>query len=150
MKSKIKTIFLAGLVAGLLDGMAAVVFLGKMNYSGVFKFVASGLFGKSAFEGGNEMVIYGIIIHLLIAMTFAFFYYFSFSKISFFSKNKIIGGLLFGLLVWLIMNLLILPFTNIPHSSIILIGAIKNILILMFCIGLPISLIMQKQYTINE
>jgi hypothetical protein len=150
MKSKIKTIFLAGLAAGLLDGTAAVIFLGKMNYSGVFKFVASGLFGKSAFAGGNEMVIYGIIIHLLIAMTFAFFYYFIFSKISFFSKNKIIGGLLFGLLVWMIMNLLILPFTKIPHSPIILIGAIKNILILMFCVGLPISLIMQKQYAINE
>jgi hypothetical protein len=150
MKSKIKTIFLAGLVAGLLDGTAAVVFLGKMNYSGVFKFVASGLFGKSAFAGGNEMVIYGIIIHLLIAMTFAFFYYFIFSKISFFSKNKIIGGLLFGLLVWMIMNLLILPFTNISHSPIILIGAIKNILILMICVGLPISLIMQKQSATNE
>jgi hypothetical protein len=150
MKSKIKTIFLAGLVAGLLDGTAAVIFLGKMNYSGVFKFVASGLFGKSAFAGGNEMVIYGIIIHLLIAMTFAFFYYFIFSKISFFSKNKIIGGLLFGLLVWMIMNLLILPFTNISHSPILLIGAIKNILILMICVGLPISLIMQKQSATNE
>ncbi|WP_281321915.1 DUF1440 domain-containing protein [Flavobacterium aestivum] len=150
MKSKIKTIFLAGLVAGLLDGTAAVVFLGKMNYSAVFKFVASGLFGKSAFAGGNEMIIYGIIIHLLIAMTFAFLYYFSFSKISFFSKNKIIGGLLFGLLVWMIMNLLVLPFTNISHSPIILISAIKNILILMICVGLPISLIMQKQYAINE
>jgi hypothetical protein len=150
MKSKIKTIFLAGLVAGLLDGTAAVVFLGKMNYSGVFKFVASGLFGKSAFSGGNEMVIYGIIIHLLIAMTFAFFYYFIFSKISFFSKNKIIGGLLFGVLVWAIMNLLILPFTNIPQSPIILIGAIKNILILMICVGLPISLITQKQYALNK
>jgi uncharacterized membrane protein YagU involved in acid resistance len=150
MKSKIKTIILAGLVAGLLDGTAAVVFLGKMNYSRVFKFVASGLFGKSAFAGGNEMVIYGIIIHLLIAMTFALFYYIIFSKISFFSKNKIIGGLLFGLLVWIIMNLLILPFTNIPHSPIILVGAIKNILILMICVGLPISLIMQKKYALNQ
>jgi uncharacterized membrane protein YagU involved in acid resistance len=150
MKSKIQTIFLAGLIAGLLDGIAAVIFLGKMNYSGVFKFVASGLFGTSAFAGGNEMVLFGVIIHLLIAMTFAFFYYFIFSKIGFFSKNKIIGGLFFGLLVWIIMNLIILPFTNIPHSPINLIGAIKNILILMICVGLPISLITHKQYALNK
>jgi len=88
MKSKIQTILLAGLVAGLLDGIAAVVFLGKMNYSGVFKFVASGLFGKNAFAGGAEMVIYGIIIHLLIAMAFAFFIILFFRKLVFSQKIK--------------------------------------------------------------
>jgi hypothetical protein len=146
MKSSIKTILIAGLTAGILDGSAAVIFLGKMDYSRIFKFVASGLFGKNALLGGNEMIIYGIIIHLLIAMSFAFLYYIIFLKISFFSTNKFIGGLVYGLLAWIIMSVLVLPLTNVSQSEMTLVGALKNIIILMFCIGLPISLITNKFY----
>jgi hypothetical protein len=144
MASPVKTILAAGFTAGILDGTAAVLFLGNMDYSRVFKFVASGLFGKTAFDGGNEMVVYGISIHLLIAMTFAVLYYFIFSKIDFFSRNKIIGGLLYGILAWLIMTFLVLPFTNVTQSEMTLVGAIKNVVILMCCIGLPIALIIQS------
>lgn len=144
MKSSIKVIFLAGIIAGFLDGIAAVVIPGKMNFSGVFKFVASGLLGKNAFAGGSEIVLYGILIHFTIAIAFAFLYYFSFFKFQFFKKNKIIGGLVYGVLVWGIMNLLILPFSNIPQRPFNWTGAVQGILILMVCIGLPISLIINN------
>ena len=140
MKNSIKTIFLAGIIAGILDGIAAVIIPGKMNFSGVFKFVASGMFGKDAFAGGNEMVLYGIVIHFTIAISFAFVYYFSFFKLKFFQKNKFIGGLIYGIFVWAIMNLVILPFTNIPQRPFNWTGAVQAMLILMMCIGLPISL----------
>lgn len=140
MKSSIKTVFLAGIIAGILDGIAAVVILGKMNFSGVFKFVASGFFGKDAFAGGNEMVFYGILMHFTIAIVFAFLYYFSFFKLKFFQENKFIGGLAYGIFVWSIMNL-ILPFTNIPQRPFHWTGVVQGVLILMVCIGLPISLI---------
>lgn len=140
MKSSVKTIFLAGIIAGFLDGIAAVVIPGKMNFSGVFKFVASGVFGKDAFTGSGEMIFYGIIIHFTIAIAFSFIYYFSFFKLKFFQRNKFIGGLIYGIFVWGIMNLIILPFTNIPQRPFNWAGAIQGLLILMVCIGLPISL----------
>lgn len=141
MKSSIKTIFLAGIIAGFLDGITAVIIPGKMNFSGVFKFVASGIFGKDASVGGGVMVLYGIIIHFTIAITFAFVYYFSFFRLKFFQKNKFIGGLVYGIFVWGIMNLVLLPFTNIQQRPFNETELIQGILILMICIGLPISLV---------
>src|SRR5688572_11449150 len=75
-----KPILLAGLVAGVLDGLAAVISTYLANGRGpevVFKFVASGVFGsKAAFAGGTEMVMAGLIFHMLIATIWAVIFYF--------------------------------------------------------------------------
>jgi hypothetical protein len=141
MKTALKSILLSGLVAGSLDCIAAVAFLGNMNFSGVWKYVAGGYFGKKAFAGGSEMVAYGLLFHFLIATFWATVYYFAFTKISFFTTRKIPGGLLYGIIVWLVMSFVVLPFSNIPEMKFTVVGALKNIVILMICIGLPISLI---------
>jgi len=144
MKQALKTILLAGIVAGILDGVSAVVILGKLDFAAVWKYVASGYFGKSAFAGGNEMVIYGLLFHFTIALSWAIAYYLVFAKINFFSNYPILGGLLFGILIWSVMAFLVLPFSNIPKRAFSGIGAIKNAAILMICVGLPISLITNK------
>jgi hypothetical protein len=101
MKTALKTILISGLTAGTLDCISAVVFLGKMNFSEVWKYVASGYFGNDAFVGGNEMVFYGLLFHFAIALFWAVTYYFIFSRITFFTSNLIIGGLLYGIIIWL-------------------------------------------------
>lgn len=144
MKNALKPILLSGIVAGILDGIAAVVFLGKMNFNGVWKYVASGYFGKDAFTGGNEMVIYGLLFHFTIALFWALIFYLIFSKISFFANYPIASGLSYGLLIWLTMAFVILPFTNITKTAFSSTAAIKNASILMLCVGLPISMITYK------
>jgi hypothetical protein len=146
MKS-IKPIIVSGIVAGILDCISAVVFLGKMNFAGVWKYVASGYFGKSAFSSGNEMVVYGLLFHFCIAIFWAIVFFFVVRKINFFKHYIIVGGLLYGIMIWLVMNLIVLPFTNIPQNPMTAIGAIKNIVILMLCVGLPISWIQNKLKT---
>jgi uncharacterized membrane protein YagU involved in acid resistance len=142
MKIVFKYIIFTALIAGLLDGIAAVVILGNMNFSGVWKFVASAFFGMDAFKGGNEMVIYGLLFHFFIALVWTIIYYYSFAKMKFFKSNKIIGGLLYGILIWLVMNILILPFTNVPKTPVTLAGVLKGISIIMICVGLPITLLL--------
>ena len=144
MKQALQTILLAGIVAGILDGISAVMILGKMNFAGVWKYVASGFFGNDAFAGGNEMVMYGLLFHFIIALSWAITYYLVFAKINFFSNHPILGGLLFGILIWLVMAFLVLPFSAIPKRTFSVIGAIKNAAILMLCVGLPISIITNK------
>lgn len=144
IKIALKAIIISGILAGILDCIAAVVFLGNMDFSGVWKYVASGYFGKNAFEGGNEMVVYGLLFHFSIAIVWAIVYYFIIIKINFFTKFEILGGLVYGIIIWLIMNLIILPLTNITDSSYSVIGVIKNIIILMLSVGLPISLMTNR------
>lgn len=144
MKSALKIIFFSGILAGMLDCFSAVVFLGNMNFAGVWKYVASGYFGNAAFAGGNAMVVYGLLFHFSIAFFWAMVYYFLVSKIHFFTNNPVLGGLLYGVVIWLVMTFLVLPMANIPRRSFSLIGAIKNVTILMICVGLPVSLITNK------
>ncbi|MEO8515560.1 MAG: DUF1440 domain-containing protein [Flavobacterium sp.] len=146
MKSTMKNLLLTGLLVGLLDGIAAVVFLAKMNFEIVFKFIASGIFGKSAFEGGTEMVLCGIALHFLIAISFTGFFYFTFNRFDFLKNNKIIRGLIYGIFIWTVMNILVLPLSNTPQNPHTLIGIAKGMIIIMICVGLPISLL-TKSYS---
>lgn len=141
MKSTIKNLILTGLLAGLLDGIAAVVFLAKMNFGIVFRFISSGIFGKSAFDGGTEMVLCGIVLHFLIALSFTFFFYYTFNRFDVLKNNKIIRGLIYGVFIWTVMNILVLPLSNTPQNPLTFIGIAKGMTIIIICVGLPISLL---------
>jgi hypothetical protein len=145
MKPTIILITYTALIAGCLDGIAAVVFLANMNFSTVWKFVASGFFGIKAFSGGNEMVVYGLLFHFMIAFFWTIVYYLLLRNISFFKRNIIIGGLFYGVIIWSVMNLVVLPFTNVPPNPLTVAGIVKGMVILMLCVGLPISFLIQKE-----
>lgn len=145
MKSKAISILPTALIAATLDGTAAVVFLANMNFAAVWKFVASGFFGSRAFTAGNEMIVYGLLFHFTIALFWTIVYYLFLRNVAFFRKNIIVGGLIYGIVVWLVMNLIVLPFTNIPQSQHTIEGIAKGMVILMVCIGLPIAALIQKQ-----
>lgn len=149
MKPKILSILFTALIAGSLDGAAAVVFLANMHFSAVWKYVASGWFGISAFsDSANNMVVYGLLFHFGIVLFWTLFYYLLLRNIDFFKKNVIVGGLLYGILIWLVMNLIVLPQTHIPPVPPL---SLKNVApgmgILMLCVGLPIAFLTQKWST---
>ena len=58
--------------------------------------------------------------------------------------NKILMGLIYGLGIWLVMNLLILPVSNIPKNPFDINLAIVGIIWHMVLVGLPIALITAK------
>jgi hypothetical protein len=149
-KFALKPILLAGLVAGVLDGLAAVISVYLANGRGpevVFKFVASGVFGsKAAFAGGAEMVIAGLIFHMLIATIWAAIFYFLYPVIRKARLNKVIVGLLYGIVVWMGMNLVVVPLSNTPPMPHTITGMLKGAAILMVCIGLPVSLIIGSYF----
>ncbi|QIL39879.1 DUF1440 domain-containing protein [Pedobacter sp. HDW13] len=127
------------LIAGTLDGLAAVIFLAKMNFSGVFQYISSAIMGKAAYAGGIKTVLIGLVLHYFITFSFTVFFVLVSNKISALSKNILLSGIIYGIFVWAVMNLLIVPLTQIPESPIHLEKAIINTIILIFCIGLPIS-----------
>jgi hypothetical protein len=62
-------------------------------------------------------------------------------------KYKIAAGLIYGFGIWFVMNILILPFTNIPKSPFDGGLAVVGIIWHMTLVGLPISLITAKYYS---
>ena len=148
-KSRTTTILVAGLTAGTLDILAAIFFLANGNAAGVFRFIAKGALGNAAFEGGPEMVILGAAFHYVIAFSFTIGYFLAFPYIPLLRKQKVISGLLYGVFVWAFMQYIVLPLTHNPPGPFSLAGNWKNIVILMFAIGLPVSLFAYKHYTLN-
>lgn len=139
----------AGLIVGTLDISAAFLYYfirtGK-NPLRVLTFVASGLFGKAAFDGGSEMLLAGLVLHYIIATTFAFIFFWLFSRLEVLRKISLLTGVAYGVMVWMVMNLLVVPLSNVSRQPFRWDGALINMLILVICIGIPLSLMAKSYY----
>jgi membrane protease YdiL (CAAX protease family) len=143
-------ILLSGFLVGTLDITSACIntyiFFGK-GPAFVLKFVATSFFGKSAFTGGTNIAVYGLLIHYAIAFTWTIFFFLIYPKISILAKNRVITGIAYGLFVWLVMNLIAVPLTLTPQGHFHFVQTTINIVILMVMIGMPLSFIAYRYYS---
>src|ERR1700760_1860021 len=105
--SIIGPILLTWLMAGTFDGIAAVLWVGYYSHSitlGVFRYIASGVFGNQAFTGGQIMVVYGILFHYLIALLFTITWFLSYPLFNSLLRYKIIIAIFYGVVTWAIMQ----------------------------------------------
>jgi hypothetical protein len=149
---KVKTIITAGLLAGTLDILSAFIHYfvntGKTNFTIIFKFIATGLFGRDALAGGRKMILTGFVLHYLIAFLFTLFFFCLFPKVKVASANRLVTAILYGIFVWCVMNLIIVPISRVPHQPFSISNALINIGILIVCIGVPLSWIANKYYRV--
>lgn len=144
---KIKLALLTTFLAGTLDGAAAVIqyiLSDGGNPLNVFRFIASGIFGSSALAGGLSMALAGILLHYLIAGIWVSLFFWLYPSVKPTWSNKYISGILYGVIVWFIMNQVVLPLSNTPPLPHNLLYDVIGILILIVAIGLPISFIYDR------
>lgn len=151
----LKPMCIAGIVAGTLDGLAAVtmyyVQTGKDPLN-VFRFIASGVFGTSAFTGGVPIALAGIAFHYIIAFGWTILFFWLATRIQFLTAKWIFSGIVYGIFVWLMMNIVVLPLSLVPMKSSPKEWSdiAKGMIILITCIGLPISFIAKKYLRMND
>ncbi len=148
--SALGTLLWSGFAAGNLDAVAGVIayyIYFELNPFQVLQFIASGIYGPSAIDGGTFMVVAGLLLHFLIAYVAAIIYFYAYPKISLLSKYKVPAGLVFGLGVWMVMNLLVLPNSNIPKIPFYTGFATWAIIWHMALVGLPIAILTGRYYT---
>lgn len=92
------------------------------------------------------MVVAGLLFHYFNAMAFTAFFFLLYPQIPVFANNKILTGILLGLLVFAFMNFIVVPLSSIPSRPLNLINSLINALILICCIGLPLSFIASSYY----
>lgn len=153
-QSPVKTILLSGFIAGSLDILTAffvyVILLKETTSVMILRFIASGVFHTKAFTGGIIMAFYGLVFQYIIAFCFVIFYFLIYRYLPFLQKQKIISGLLYGIFVWCVMNLGVLPIVFVHpvrfkfHSFLIAVS------ILMIMIGLPIAIMTHKYYSLKQ
>lgn len=139
-------ILITGLIAGTLDILAAIFLLAGGNAAGVLKYIASGAFGQSALIGGSEMIVWGLVFHYAIALGWTAAFFLLYPKLPFLRRNKWLNAAAYGVLVWALMNLVVLPLSNIAPQAFTASGVLKNMAILVVCIGLPVALLADRFY----
>jgi hypothetical protein len=130
-------ILVGGGIAGSLDIITAFILYGWSVPRGI----ASGLLGQRSLDGGVGPWILGVFLHFFIAFSAAAIFCFSSRRLEFLRDHFILCGLFFGIAVFLVMNLIVIPLSAIPNKrgTFTVAGLTQGLLIHMLVIGLPIS-----------
>lgn len=140
-----KTVLATALFVGTLDLSAAMIQYysrtGILPFRPVLYFVASGLLGKSAFSSGDVMLLAGLLIHYCIATAFTVLFFLLVAQRPFARQHRLLTGILYGALVWIIMNLVVLPVTAARPLPKTFASVTTGMGILIICIGLPLALV---------
>ena len=143
MKHLLSNLLKAAILVGTLDILSAFIYVfiktGTFVPFNILQFIASGIWGKKAASGGTTMIVAGLLLHYFIAFSFTLFFFWLFPKLKAASKNKILTGVVYGMFIWVVMNLIILPLSNIAYRPFSIVNAIINVLILIACVGIPLS-----------
>jgi hypothetical protein len=125
------------LIFNLLRGIAPVM---------VLQYIASGLIGTASFHGGLASTGLGLVLHYLIALGWTTLFYIASRKVAILTLRPVLSGLIYGGLIYMIMNFVVLPASGVPHpKSTTTIAAIVNgVLALLLCMGLPVSVLTSR------
>ena len=140
----LKSITLTALVAGTLDLAGAVVSY-MLSRGGIFpkkilEYIAGGWYGGTALDGSLKMNIIGGLSHFFIATCWTVLFYLLYPRLRFLQKNSLISAVLYGLVIWAVMNLVVLPLSA-WHAPVTVVPseAAKAAFILIVCVGLPVA-----------
>ncbi len=132
-----------GLIAGTLDITSAFIDSGLQGRSPVIvlQAVASGILGESSFRDGSSSAALGLLSHFVIAFGAAAVFYLASRKLRFLLERPIVCGLLYGVAIYLFMNVVVVPLSAVPFKlSHTPLAVTIGLAVHMLCIGLPISL----------
>jgi hypothetical protein len=143
----LQPIFWGGLIAGTLDILAAFLtawLRRSVSPTRVLQFISSGIVGREAFAGGMKTAALGLALHFLIATTATVVFYFASRRLFFLVERPVAAGLLYGVLVFLFMNFVVIPLSQVAANPATASGLIIGVLTIMFCVGLPIALVVRR------
>jgi hypothetical protein len=137
-----RAVLLGTLAVGVLDLLDALVFFGARGVPPVriLHSIASGLLGRAAFGGGTATALLGLAIHFAIACAVVVAYHAASSRLPELRRRPLLWGPLYGVLVWVVMNRLVLPLTPAMTGTQSLPVVINGLLIHALGVGLPSAL----------
>lgn len=147
----VRAVLVGGSIAAALDIAFAIAFAA---YNGtpplqLLRIVASGAFGQAALSGGLPMAAFGLAAHFGLSFAWATLYLLvARSMPQFAVRHLVVGGVAFGILVFLAMRLVVLPLSAFPFPVRFRpVATILDLLSHMFLFGLPIAWTIRKALT---
>jgi hypothetical protein len=111
-------VLVGGSIAATLDILYAFIVFWQDGRSPlwVLQLVASGLLGAKAFESGVGGGLVGLAAHYLILIGAAAVYFAASTRLPVLRSRAVVCGALFGVLIYLFMNFVVLPLSAFPFK----------------------------------
>jgi len=148
MKRHLVTAAIGGGIGGLLDAIYATVLWGVIlgsNPAGIWQSVAAGLLGKASFDGGNATAALGLALHFFIAFVMALVYVLASRRLPVLLSRPILMGVLYGFVLYVVMNFVVVPLSAIGWRAPTLMGSIRALIPHILFVGPAISLIAARR-----
>ena len=138
-----KAILVGGLIAGVLDIAFACTFAyvrADVPPAAVGRFIASGLLGASAKDGGAAIVALGFALHFVIALGAAAVFVLASRAIPWMTRQPFVAGPIFGVCAYLVMNFVVRPLSHVPPWKWNALGVPLDLASHVFFVGTVIAL----------
>lgn len=144
-----RAILYGTLVVGVLDALDAVVFFGLRGVRPIriFQSIAAGVLGRAAFQGGLATAVLGACLHFFIAFVVVLTFYLASRRAPVLTRHAVVSGLLYGLVVYLVMNLVVVPLSAASAAPPSVPVLVNGLLIHAFGVGLPTALFVRAAGT---
>jgi hypothetical protein len=136
----------AGLLVGTLDILDAIIFYGARGVPAtrILQGIAFGLIGRASYTMGVRSAVLGMVLHFFIATTWTAIYLLASRRLPL-CRHPWLYGSLYGILVYIVMNYIVLPLSHIGLRPLPpLLPLINGVGALIVCIGLPLALIARR------
>jgi hypothetical protein len=99
----------------------------------------------AALKGGVATAALGLALHFFIAFSAAVIFYLAAKALPVLIDRAVLFGILYGLAIYGVMNLVVLPLSAFPRKvTFPLLATTTGLFVHMFLIGLPISLAVRR------
>lgn len=106
--------------------------------------IAAGILGPRAASGGLATAALGLFLHFVIAFGAASVFFLMSQWAPILVQQALIFGPLYGIAVYYFMNRIVVPLSNARKFPFSLKMMIIGLVIHIFCVGLPIALVIRK------
>lgn len=115
--STTRAILAGGALGGLLDILFAIIFAGFRGTppERLLQVVASGALGQAAFTGGTAAAAFGLVCHFALSFMWMALFFLAARRIPALAAKPLLAAVGYGLLVFFIMRLVVLPLSAFPR-----------------------------------
>ena len=137
----LKPIAIGGALCAVLDFTAATVLYAFRGVKPLrlWQSVASGMLGPSSYQHGWASGALGLLVHVLVAFTASAVFFVVSSQLPALRRHYLVAGVLYGVAIYLFMNLVVIPLSAIPRRNAPIEMVIAQVLIHIILIGPSIS-----------
>ncbi len=115
----LESVVLGGMLVAVLDLTEAIVFVwfafGTRPYR-VPQIISAALLGRQSFSMGVTSVLLGLTLHLAVAFSVVAVYAAASRHLASLQRHVVVSGLLYGLGVYVFMNLVVVPLSALPEE----------------------------------